>query len=31
VRAMSGPGLGVHVQPQKVRRVAECVLKLEFD
>jgi len=31
VRAMSGPGLGIHVQLAKVRRVAECVLKLEFD
>ena len=31
VRAMSGPGLGVHVQAAKLRRVAKCVLKLEFD
>jgi L-alanine-DL-glutamate epimerase-like enolase superfamily enzyme len=31
VRAMSGPGLGVHVQAGKLRRVARCALKLEFD
>jgi muconate cycloisomerase len=30
VRAMTGPGLGVHVSPQKVRRVAKCALKIEF-
>jgi muconate cycloisomerase len=30
VRAMSGPGLGVHVQAAKLRRVAKCVLKVEF-
>ncbi|MBM4018164.1 MAG: dipeptide epimerase [Planctomycetes bacterium] len=31
VRAMTGPGLGVHVRPEKVRRVARRVLRVEFD
>jgi muconate cycloisomerase len=31
VRAMSGPGLGVHVPPAKVRRVARRALRIEFD
>jgi muconate cycloisomerase len=30
VGAMAGPGLGVHVQPHKVRRVARRALKIEF-
>jgi len=30
VRAMSGPGLGVRVSMRKVRRVARCVLRLEY-
>ena len=30
VRAMTGPGLGVHVQPGKVRKVARRVLKIEY-
>ncbi len=31
VRAMNGPGLGVHVQPHKVRRVARRALRIEYD
>jgi L-Ala-D/L-Glu epimerase len=31
VRAMSGPGLGVHVQRSKLRQMARCVLRIEFD
>ena len=31
VRAMTGPGLGVHVQMSKVRRMATQVLRIEFD
>jgi muconate cycloisomerase len=31
VRAMAGPGLGVHVQAPKVRRLARRVLRIEFD
>jgi len=30
VRAMTGPGLGVHVSMRKVRRVARCALRLEY-
>jgi len=30
VRAMTGPGLGVHVLPRKVRAVARRVLKIEY-
>jgi len=30
VRAMTGPGLGVHVVPRKVRAVARRVLKIEY-
>lgn len=30
VRAMSGPGLGIHVQPKRVREVARRVLFLEY-
>ena len=30
VRAMTAPGLGVRVQPSKVRRVARRVLKIEY-
>ncbi len=30
VRAMSGPGLGVHVQPHKVQRLAKRVLSIEY-
>ena len=30
VRAMMGPGLGVRVQPSKVRKVARRVLKIEY-
>ena len=30
VRAMNGPGLGVHVQPHKVRRLAKRVLSIEY-
>jgi len=31
VRAMTGPGLGVHVQRHKVRRLAARVLRIEYD
>jgi len=31
VRAMMGPGLGVHVSMSKVRRLAERVLRIEYD
>ena len=31
VRAMAGPGLGVHVQAHKVRRLARRILRIEFD
>ena len=30
VRAMTGPGLGVHVSMRKVRRVARCALRVEY-
>ena len=30
VRAMTGPGLGVHVSPHKVRAVAQRVLRMEY-
>jgi len=30
VRALSGPGLGVHVQPHKVRRVARQAVRIEY-
>ena len=31
VRAMTGPGLGVHVWPHKVRRVGRRVVRIEYD
>jgi len=31
VRAVTGPGLGIHVQPHKVRRVARRALLIDFD
>jgi len=30
VRALSGPGLGVHVQPHKVKKVARQALRIEY-
>ena len=30
IRALSGPGLGVHVQPHKVRRVARQAVRIEY-
>jgi len=30
VRALTGPGLGVHVSMRKVRRLARCALRLEY-
>jgi len=30
VRAMTGPGLGVHVSMRKVRRLARCALRVEY-
>jgi len=31
VRAMTGHGLGVHVEPRKVRRMAKRALRIEYD
>jgi L-Ala-D/L-Glu epimerase len=30
VKAMNGPGLGIHVQPHKVRRLAKRILAIEY-
>ena len=30
VRAMAGPGLGIHVQPRKVRRLARLAARIEY-